>query len=118
MKSLSKDARGFVDGVVHHLKQNGTSETVTPKVQSLLLKMSSQARKEHEARVESAVKLSPAEMTVISRVLSRIAGHDVSLTSDVTPSLIGGIRVTMGDWVVDSSLSNELAEMAHMVNES
>lgn len=117
MKSVSKDARGFVEGVISHLKQ-GKGATMTPKVQSLLLKMSASAKHEHQAKVESAVKLTPAEMQTIVRVLSRVSGHEVGLTSVVNPSLIGGLRVTMADWVMDSSIRNELKEMAKIVTVS
>lgn len=118
MKSVSKDARGFVEGVINHLKHGSKHGSMTPKVQSLLLKMSASAKHEHQATVESAVKLTPAETHSIARTLSRIAGHEVSLTRVIHPALIGGIRVTMADWVMDSSIRNELKEMAAIVTVS
>ena len=118
MKSNSNDARGFVEGVISHLKQSGKGREVSGKVETLLRKMTNTAKREHRARIESAVKLTPAENQAIARMLSRLAGHEVSLTNIVEPSLIGGIRVTMGDWVVDSSLMNELQEMAQIVKAS
>ncbi len=118
MKSVSKDARGFVDGVISHLKRGGKANDVSPKVESLLRKMSASAKHEHQAKVESAVKLTLGETQSIARALSRIAGHEVSLTSVVNPSLIGGLRVIMADWVMDSSIRNELREMATVVTVS
>ncbi len=118
MKSVSKDARGFVDGVISHLKQSGKIRDVSPKVQSLLLKMTASAKREHQATVESAVKLTPAETQSIARMLSTLAGHEVSLTSVVNPSLIGGLRLTMADWVMDSSIRSELSQMASIVTVS
>ncbi len=118
MKSVSKDARGFVDGVIRHLKRGGKATGMTPKVQSLLRRMSASAKHEHQAKVESAVKLAPQELQSIARVLSRIAGHEVSLTSVVNPTLVGGLRVMMADWVMDSSIRSELKEMAAIVTVS
>lgn len=112
MKSLSQDARGFVDGVVAHLKRSGKARSVTPKVQSLLLKMSAAAKHEHQAVVESPVKLTSGEVITIARILSHLSGHEVSLNALVNPSLIGGIKVTMADWVMDLSLASELSKMA------
>lgn len=112
MKSVSNDARGFVDGVVAHLKLGGKAHSVNPKVQSLLLKMSAAAKQEHQAVVESPVKLTPDEVQTIARILSRLSGHEVSLNAQVSPSLIGGIKVTMADWVMDLTLTNELSKMA------
>lgn len=118
MKSISNDARGFVEGVISHLKQNEKGKEVSSKVESLLFKMTSSAKREHRARVESAVKLTSQEEQAIAKMLARLTGHEVSLTNIVEPSLIGGIRVTMGDWVVDSSLKNQLQEMARIVKAS
>lgn len=110
MKSLSQDARGFVEGVVAHLKRSGKAP-INPKVQTLLLKMSAAAKREHQAVVESAVKLEAREVQIIARILSGISGHEVSLNALVNPSLIGGIKVTMADWVMDLTLASELGQM-------
>ncbi len=118
MKSISKDARGFVEGVVTHLKKSGKAREVAPHVQSLLFKMTATAKAEATAHVESAVKLTPSETQNIARVLSRIAGHEVSIVAAVNPALLGGLRITMGDWVVDTSIRNELNQMAHLVTAS
>lgn len=118
MKSISKDARGFVEGVINHLKQSGKIRDITPKVQSLLFKMTASAKREHQARVESVISLTQTELSAVARILSRISGHEVSLSNEVNPELIGGIRITMADWVMDSSIRSELSNMAHMMNTS
>ncbi len=115
MKSVSKDARGFVEGVVNHLKKSGKARDVAPRVQSLLFKMSASAKREHQAKVESAVKLTSAETQNIARILSKVSGHEVSLTTVVNPHLLGGIRITMADWVMDASVRNELNDMASLL---
>lgn len=115
MKSVSNDAQAFVEGVMNHISRRDESQSVTPKVHSLLLKMSSNAKREHQATVQSAVKLTLAEVQLISSMLSGLAGHQVSLNSEVEPSLIGGLRVTMGDWVMDTSIKSELEQMAKLL---
>jgi len=112
MKSLTHDARGFVRGVVTHLKKGDKRSQVAPKVTTLLMKMSAKARKERQATVESAVKLTADEQAAISRMLEKVAGHTVGLDCAVKPSLIGGFRITMADWVMDASVKQQLAEMA------
>lgn len=115
MKSVSKDAQEFVEGVMNHLNGQDKNHAVAPKVHSLLLKMSSHAKREHQATVQSAVKLTAPEELSISRMLSGLAGHQVSLTSEVVPSLIGGLRVSMADWVMDTSILSELDQMAWLL---
>lgn len=116
MKSVSKDARGFVEGVVAHLKTSGKAQGMMPRVQTLLWKMTARAKHEHEAVVESAVKLTSGEIQSVSRLLSGIAGHEVSVTTTIVPRLVGGLRIVMADWVVDASIESELQRMATMVN--
>lgn len=112
MKSLTHDARGFVQGVVSQLKKHNKDGAVAPKVQSLLLRMTKGARKERQATVEAAVRLSPEEERTIARVLSEMSGHEVELEQRLNTDLIGGIRITMGDWVMDASMRQQLNEMA------
>jgi len=115
MKSLQKDARGFVAGVVTQLKKTGKTSSMTPKVQSLLMKMTAGARKERQAVVESAVTLTGDEERAIERVLATVSGHDVSLEMRLEPSIIAGFRIQMADWVMDTSMKSELSLMDAML---
>ncbi len=117
MKSLHQDARGFVAGVVTQLKKTGKVSTMTPKVQSLLMKMSAGARKERQAIVESAVKLTSDEERAVERMLSTVSGHEVSIETRIDSSLIAGLRIQMADWVMDTSMKSELQNMAAMLSE-
>lgn len=115
MKSFTHDARGFVQGVVTHLKKSKHSSEVAPKVTSLLMRMSNGARKERQATVESVVKLTADERMQVERILECVAGHKVSLDCRINPELIGGIRMTMADWVLDASIKSQLYDMAEML---
>ncbi len=115
MKSLTQDARGFVNGVVTQLKATGKASSVTPRVQSLLMKMTSGARKERQAVVLSAVKLTADEERAVGKLLAKVSGHDVSLETRIEPDLIAGVRIQMGDWVMDTSMKNELQNMSVML---
>jgi F-type H+-transporting ATPase subunit delta len=114
--AITQDARGFVAGVVDYLRSEGRVSHSVPKVQNLLYKMTSSARKERQAIVESAVKLTAAEELGIAKALSRVVGHQVSLDCHVNTHLIGGIRIQMADWVVDTSIKAQLAQMAAIVS--
>lgn len=64
--------------------------------------------KRHHAAVESATELSPDERQSISKSLNE--RHKSTLTTEfnVTPGLIGGLRVQIGDDVWDGSVKNRL----------
>lgn len=111
MTSLSKDARYFVDGVTKYLRVGGGRNTMLPKMTAALQKITSSARTEKTAVVESAVTLTPKEKTEIVRFLSRLLTHTVTLECKTNKELIGGLRVAVGDWVVDTSLATQIRAM-------
>ncbi len=62
------------------------------------------------AEIVSAVTLSKASQDELVKVLSA-AGHSIDLTEKVDPSLLGGIRVKVGDQLIDASLRRKLNEL-------
>lgn len=112
MKATTKDAKGFVNGIMDYLRRDGKDVRGVPKVATLLDKMSNSARKAHQAYVESAVKLTSIEEQSIVRLLSKVVGHEVSIESRLNADLVAGIRIQMADWVVDTSFRGQLEQMA------
>lgn len=112
MQTISKEARGFVEGVVAHLRKGGKVKGAAPKVQSLLFKVTAQAKREREAVVTSSVKLTAAEQTAITKALSSVMGRKVEVSCRISADLLGGIKIQMADWVVDASLVGQLEQMA------
>ena len=61
------------------------------------------------ARVVSAVPLSDAQREKIkNRLLETTSYKEIELDYDVDPSMIGGLKIRIGDRVVDSSISSRL----------
>jgi ATP synthase F1 delta subunit len=110
--SMNKDANEFVDGVVSYLKKDRHSKTALPRVQAFLGKVTAAAKKQKVAHVESALILTEAEKDAIERALIRHLGHEVQLECVVSPNLLGGLKIQIGDWVVDTSLKSQLDQMA------
>lgn len=117
MKTMTKDARGFVQGVVEYLRKEGKENHSVPKVQSLLFKVTETARRQKMAHVESPVKLTISQQQTLARALSRIMGHEVSLECHINAALIAGLRIQMADWIVDTSFESQLTEMAYILTE-
>lgn len=119
MSGLTKDARGFVEGIVDYLKKEGktTTETTLPKVKHLLTKVSSAARREQEAVVESAVVLTEAEKKELAEALGKLMGHEITLDCSVNERLVAGMRIRIADWVVDTSFAARLKDMAGVLME-
>ena len=66
-------------------------------------------RGEVVAHVSAAAELSDAQRTRLTEVLTRIYGHPVSVQLHINPELLGGLNITVGDEVIDGTLSSKLA---------
>ena len=68
-------------------------------------------REAHSARVESATPLSADVRTSIESGLTRLYGAGIVTSYAENPSLLGGVRVTVGSDVWDGSIQGRLAEL-------
>jgi F-type H+-transporting ATPase subunit delta len=62
------------------------------------------------ATVTAAVPLTEEQRERLSSALANIYGHEIQLNIDVDPRLVGGIRVEIGDEVIDGSMISRLGE--------
>jgi F0F1-type ATP synthase delta subunit len=112
MKTLSKDARGFVDSVVKYIQKDKLAgESVEKDVRHLLNRVSEADLRANQAIVETAVNLTAAETTTINQIIEKLVGHPITLVNQVKPAIIGGLRITIGDWILDSSLIYQLDQL-------
>jgi ATP synthase F0 subunit b/ATP synthase F1 delta subunit len=66
-------------------------------------------RGEIVAHVSAAAELSDTQRTRLTGVLSRIYGHPVTVQMEVNSELLGGLAISVGDEVIDGTLSSRLA---------
>jgi ATP synthase F1 delta subunit len=66
-------------------------------------------RDEVVAQVRAAAELSDAQHTRLTEVLSRIYGHPVTAQVSIDPELLGGLAISVGDEIIDGTLSSQLA---------
>jgi F-type H+-transporting ATPase subunit delta len=112
---LSHDAKSFVAGIVGHLKKGKSSTASVARMETLLKSVTTNARSQGAARVESAVALTQQERQAIASSLEKILGRSVTIEARVVPSLVGGMRITVGDWVVDTTLDYQMKKMAAQI---
>jgi F-type H+-transporting ATPase subunit delta len=60
------------------------------------------------AHVQSAVPLSPEQLSQITAALEKRTGKNVRLTSEVTADIVGGLLVRIGDHVIDGTVRGRL----------
>jgi F-type H+-transporting ATPase subunit delta len=64
-----------------------------------------------DAVVQSAFPISDAELAQLSTTLEKRFGRKLKPTVELDPGLIGGIRVVVGDEVLDTSVKARLEQM-------
>ncbi len=64
-----------------------------------------------DATIVSAFPLDATQQSDLSRVLEKRFGRQLKTSVTVDPSLIGGVRVTVGDEVLDTSVRARLEQM-------
>lgn len=68
------------------------------------------------AYVTSARELSSEQQAQLARILSALADHRVDIELSLDPDLVAGVRVRLGDTVMDSSLAGQLLELRDEVS--
>lgn len=114
-QQLGHDAKSFVAGLVGHLRGSKGSASSTGRLETLLKSVTANARSQGSARVESAVALTQQERQAIAAALEKILGRSVRVDARVVPSVMGGLRITVGDWVVDTTLDYQLTRMTAQI---
>lgn len=75
-------------------------------------------RGEIAAQVTSAVALTDAQRTELSKTLKSKLGSDVALEETVDPSIIGGLVVKVGSRMIDTSLKTKLNALKYAMKEA
>lgn len=65
-----------------------------------------------EAEVFSAFELTSKQTEQLASTLKNKLGCDITLTTSVDPSLIGGVVVKAGDTIIDASMKSQLDSLA------
>jgi F-type H+-transporting ATPase subunit delta len=118
MKQLSGDAKEFVLGVLDYVKSEAKSPDTRAKVRSALNKVSADEQNRNVAFVETAIELSEKEFADLKKALEGLFKRTLEVKMNVKPELLGGMRISVGDWIYDATLSNQLYQLQSNLIES
>lgn len=104
--SLSEQAKNFLRTIL----DNGRLQAL-PEIATQFRALVNQQNGSSDAVVHSAFALDSAALTQLGTVLEQRFGRKLNLSVQQDESLIGGVRVVVGDEVLDTSVRARLEQM-------
>lgn len=87
----------------------GRSRTFTATLDGYV-DVAAQLRNQVVATVQVARELDPEQLTRLKAALTAQVGRDVSIQQIIDPEVLGGVRVELGDEVVEGTVAGRLSE--------
>jgi F-type H+-transporting ATPase subunit delta len=107
---LSKKASPQTIAIVRHIVQSPGGRRIGAALQYAASIVADQAGLSI-ATVTSAAPLAEAQLTRLQKGLAASYGRELRINQVIDPSIIGGVRVQVGDDVIDGSVANKLSEL-------
>lgn len=104
---LEKRADRQTTAAVAHVIQSGRGRILTDVI-AAFSRAAAARRGQAVAHVRTAVELSADQRERLRRALAESTGRDVELKVVVDPEVVGGVLVTVGDTVIDGTVSRQL----------
>jgi F-type H+-transporting ATPase subunit delta len=105
-KPLPAQGMNFLRAVVENARL-----AALPEMARQFAEKASAVRGVSEALIQSAFPVAEAEVAALLPSLEKRFGRKLKAAVQVMPELIGGVRVTVGDEVLDTSVKARLAQM-------
>lgn len=105
--AVAPDMPAEVVNTLKLMQQRGDLELI-PEVAEALTQQIGGQRKPIKAEVVSAAELSDKEQAQLRKALTEQHGEGLVFTFRVDPALLGGLRVRVGDHLIDTSVASRL----------
>jgi len=104
---LTEEQKSFASLLVENRRLK-----VLPEISELFEQLKNTEEDTREAIVSTAFPLNDAQVNTLVADLERKFGCKIKATIEIAPELIGGVRIALGDQVIDASVRGKLAAMA------
>lgn len=95
---------------VSHVVQSGRGRMIVDIIEAFT-RLAASRRERAVAEVRTAVELSPDQRERLRAALGAATGRDVELKVVIDADVVGGVLATVGDTVIDGTVSRRLARM-------
>lgn len=79
------------------------------------VEIAAQINRHQVARVTVAQPLSPEQLSQLRENLIRIYGSGVDVQVDINPEVLGGVRIEIGDELIDGTIKNRLNQARRLI---
>jgi F-type H+-transporting ATPase subunit delta len=113
-RALDEILAGETHPVTRHFLLMLVEQGVLPRLHDIaeaFFEAAAQGRKAVSGTIASAQPLSPERIDILEQETGRILGKNVSLRPQVDPGIIGGLRVQIGDLVLDGTVNRQLEQL-------
>lgn len=104
---LNEEQRNFASVLVDNRRLG-----VLPEISALYGELKNALEGTHDAVISSAFPLDAAQLSRLVADLEAKLGYKIEATVELAPELIGGVRIALGDQVIDASVRGKLNAMA------
>ncbi|SFN62280.1 F-type H+-transporting ATPase subunit delta [Formivibrio citricus] len=111
LELLGKDVMPEVSNFISTILENRRF-LVLSSIATLFEELKAASEGQVDALIESAYALTDAQLADLTTTLSRQLNRKVNASVTVDSALIGGVKVTVGDLVVDASVRGKLSALA------
>lgn len=86
-------------------------QNMLPMIQRDFARLANEAQNIVVAKITSATTLSPSQETKLIQAIEKCTGKKAELIAEVDPTLIGGVKLQIGDRVMDGTLLTAFNKM-------
>lgn len=113
-KSVSKESNLVVAGILGFLSDTGKANLLSTVVQALD-EVADKTKKAEQIVVTSQIPLNRGQLGKLRASVRRFLKRELPMVNRVDKSLLGGFTIRVGDFFLDASLANELANVKQLL---
>ena len=114
---VPKGAPAELQNMLKLMLQEGDLDLIGETAQALT-RLGSGQKVPSRADIVSAAELADEEQEAIRASLTKQYGDDLAFSFRVDPALVGGLRVRVGDRLIDTSIASRLASLRESLSSS
>lgn len=93
------------------LADSNQSDIFLEELEHSLEEAVAHTRTVHGAHIDTAVELANEEKHKLEVLIEKIFKRTMNLEYHIQPQLLGGLRISVGDWKLDATLLNQLRQL-------